>query len=270
MAANTAAPSSVASGSAVSSSAASSGASIRGGSRQGVRPDEVAARAARSRAIGLFRYQLIREAADPVHSTRARGRMVREIAARTHLDPDGRPVRVSRDTLDRWIRAWRRGGFDALVPAPRQAGLRIPVEVIEMAVALKRENPARTAAQVRRILRAQLGWAPGERTLQRHFAELDTDPLIAAQLGAIAAGGPGARAGVRPVRGRPAERAVDRRRPARTSGRWAQDLPVRLPGRPLPRDRRAPVRVRRGHRAPGRRFAPGARVARGPGRGLCR
>jgi hypothetical protein len=36
-----------------------------------------------------------------------------------------------------------------------------------MAVALKRENPARTGAQVRRILRTQMGWAPGERTLQR-------------------------------------------------------------------------------------------------------
>ena len=32
-----------------------------------------------------------------------------------------------------------------------------------MAVAVKQENPARTAAQVRRILRAQMGWAPGER-----------------------------------------------------------------------------------------------------------
>ena len=35
-----------------------------------------------------------------------------------------------------------------------------------MAVAVKQENPARTAAQVRRILRAQMGWAPGERTLR--------------------------------------------------------------------------------------------------------
>jgi hypothetical protein len=35
---------------------------------------------------------------------------------------------------------------------------------------LKVENPARTAAAVRRILRAQLGWAPDERTLCRHFA----------------------------------------------------------------------------------------------------
>ncbi|MDQ3989698.1 MAG: DDE-type integrase/transposase/recombinase [Actinomycetota bacterium] len=157
----------------------------------GVRHDEVSARSERARAIGLFRYQLIREAADPGLSSRARGRLVREIAGREHTDPAGGQVRVSRDTLDRWIRAWRRGGFDALVPDPRQSAPRLPLEVIEMAVALKRENPARTAAQVRRILRAQMGWAPGERTLQRHFAH---DPQIAAVLGAIAAGGPGSEA----------------------------------------------------------------------------
>jgi putative transposase len=143
----------------------------------GVRPDEATGRAERARAIALFRYQLIREAADPAHSTRQRGRMVRELASRTHLDPAGRPVRVSRETLDRWIRAWRTGGFDALVPHPRQSSRRLPAEVLELAVALKKENPDRTATQVRRILRAQLGWAPGERTLQRRFADLAaTDP----------------------------------------------------------------------------------------------
>jgi len=136
-----------------------------------VRHDEAAARTERARAIGLFRYQLIREAADPELSPKARGRLVRQIAAAEHLDPAGRAVRISRDTLDRWIRAWRVGGFDALVPSPRQSSPRLPTEIIEMAVALKRENPQRTAAQVRRILRAQIGWAPGERTLQRHFAD---------------------------------------------------------------------------------------------------
>ena len=74
-----------------------------------VRDDEVAARTEQARAIGLFRYQLIREPADPRLSSRARGRLVREIAARVHLDPAGRRRRISRDTLDRWIRAWRRG-----------------------------------------------------------------------------------------------------------------------------------------------------------------
>ena len=136
-----------------------------------VRHDEQAARAERARAIGLFRYQLVREAADPGLSMKARGRLVREIAGREHTDPSGRRIRVSRDTLDRWIRAWRAGGFDALVPSPRQSSPRLPAEIIELAVALKRENPDRTATQVRRILRTQLGWAPGERTLQRHFAE---------------------------------------------------------------------------------------------------
>jgi hypothetical protein len=105
----------------------------------GVRPDEAAGREQRARAIALFRYQLIREAADPAHSTRQRGRMVRELAGRTHLDTAGRPVRLSRETLDRWIRAWQRGGFDALVPHPRQASRRLPAEVMDLAVALKDE-----------------------------------------------------------------------------------------------------------------------------------
>jgi len=96
-----------------------------------VRHDEAAARTERARAIGLFRYQLIREAADPALSPKARGRLVRQIAAKQHLDPSGRAVRISRDTLDRWIRAWRAGGFDALVPSPRQSSPRLPVEVVE-------------------------------------------------------------------------------------------------------------------------------------------
>src|SRR5688572_11749030 len=104
-----------------------------GGAPMPVRPDEKAVRSERAQAIGLFRYQLIREAADPELSTRARGRLVREMAAREHTAPDGRRVRISRDTLDRWIRAWRRGGFDALVPDPRRSSPRLPVEVIEMA-----------------------------------------------------------------------------------------------------------------------------------------
>ena len=78
--------------------------------------EEEQARLERARAVGLFRYMLIREAADPALSTRQRGAMVREIAAREHAGPSGEPVRVTRWTLDLWIRRWRRDGFDALVP----------------------------------------------------------------------------------------------------------------------------------------------------------
>jgi putative transposase len=131
--------------------------------------EEEQARLERARAVGLFRYMLIREAADPAMTSRQRGAMVREIAAREHADPSGQRVRLTRWTLDRWIREWRQGGFDALVPSPRQSQPRTPPEVMELAAALKKENPARTAAQVQRILRAQAGWAPDERTIQRMF-----------------------------------------------------------------------------------------------------
>ena len=55
--------------------------------------------------------------------------------------------------LTRWRRLYEAGGFDALVPSPRQPAPRTPEEVLALAAALKRENPGRTAAQVRRILR---------------------------------------------------------------------------------------------------------------------
>jgi putative transposase len=157
--------------------------------------DEKQARLDRAREIGLFRYMLIREAADPALSRRQRGAMVRAIAAKPHTDPFGRVVTVSRWSLDRWIQEWRRGGFDALVPSPRQSQPRTPAEVLELAAALKKENPGRTAAQIRRILAAQLGWAPDERTLQRMFARtglsaLTTEPQPAQAFGRFEASRP--------------------------------------------------------------------------------
>ncbi|WP_204015244.1 DDE-type integrase/transposase/recombinase, partial [Virgisporangium aurantiacum] len=132
-------------------------------------------RAERARRIALFRYGLVQEVIDPTLSTRQRGRLVREVTGRVHAGPFGAPVRVSVATLNRWCRWWRAGGFEALVPTPARVEARTPAEVLAMAAAVKRENPARTAAQVARILRAQSGWAPSDRTLQRHFKHLELD-----------------------------------------------------------------------------------------------
>jgi transposase len=131
--------------------------------------DDDAARRARAQQVALFRYQLICPALDPGLSTKARGRVVRAIAAGAHAGPFGGQYRYSRDTLDRWIRRYRAGGLDALAPSIRQPGSRIEGTVLELAVALKRENPERTATQVARILRASSGWAPSESTLLRLF-----------------------------------------------------------------------------------------------------
>lgn len=78
---------------------------------------------------------------------------------------------VARGTLDEWIRAYRDGGFEALVFRRPIVAPRTPEEVLELAFALKRERPDRTAAQVREIMRAAGGGAvPGLRTLQTHLA----------------------------------------------------------------------------------------------------
>jgi putative transposase len=132
--------------------------------------DQDNARRARAGEVGLFRYGLIQDALDEALSTKQRGRLVRAVAAGTHPGPFGTPVRVSRASLDRWIRDYRAGGFAALVPAPRRVLPTTPAQVLELAVALKTEAPDRTAAQVAAVLAAHGGFAPSARTLQRHFA----------------------------------------------------------------------------------------------------
>ncbi len=124
----------------------------------------------RARAVGLFRYSLVREAADPGLSSRQRGLLVRRLASETHLGPDGDRVRVSRNTLDRWIRAYRAGGFEALVPGPRHVDARTPASLLELAEALRVEEPSRTAAQIARVIAEKRGSSPSARTIQRHLA----------------------------------------------------------------------------------------------------
>ena len=130
----------------------------------------------RRREIGLFRYSLAREPADPALSGAERGALVRALAAREHLGPDGRWVRVGRSTLDRWVRMLGSGGFEALVPTPRRGVPTTPAGVLELGETLKREVPERTAAQVRRVMVASVaekGMAvPSVRTLQRHFVRV--------------------------------------------------------------------------------------------------
>ena len=124
----------------------------------------------RAQEIGLFRWQIVGEATDMSLSARERGRLVRALAEREHLAPDGRWVRVGRNTLDRWIRAYREGGFDGLVPAPRRVANATPERLWELAVALRREQPARTAAQIHRIIVEAEDAGPSARTIQRHLA----------------------------------------------------------------------------------------------------
>jgi putative transposase len=139
---------------------------------------QAAAARQRRHTIALWRWALAEPAMDPALTPRQRGAIVRDLASREHKDPDGKTVPVSRRTLDRWIVARREGGFEALVPSPRQCPPRLGTGTEELAAGLKMENPARTGAQVRRILAAQGGCVPSVRTIQRWLEarELTTRP----------------------------------------------------------------------------------------------
>jgi putative transposase len=124
------------------------------------------------RDVALFRYSLVRPLVDPRLSAPERGELVRSLADRQHVGPAGELVWISRSTLDRWARILRLDGFEALAPRPREVTPRTATQLLELAVALKRERPARTATQVARIMRQSHGRGPSARTLQRHFARL--------------------------------------------------------------------------------------------------
>ena len=135
-------------------------------------------RADRAREVGLFRYALIREAADPALSTRQRGRLVRDLAAAEHAGPFGARVRVSRVTIDRWILVWRRGGFDALVPSARAWRAADRGGGAGVGGRAQAGGPGAHGGAGPRDPGRPAGSAPSERTLQRHFVrlELNTRP----------------------------------------------------------------------------------------------
>jgi putative transposase len=136
-----------------------------------------------SEAVALHRWAVIAEAANPRLSSAERGAVVRAAAARTHAHPDGSVRRYSRGTIDRWIRAWRAGGLEALRPRARaDAGVvRQQPELFEEAAALRLELPARSAAQIAEIIWHRHGVRVAERTLRAQLRRrgLHREALVA-------------------------------------------------------------------------------------------
>lgn len=103
----------------------------------------------------LFRYALI---APLVLETLPRGELTRraqEIAARHYDIPSSQRTSVSVDTLLEWALRYRKGGFEALAPKPRQdrgQSRAITPPLAELIERLKRENPHRAGTTLLREL----------------------------------------------------------------------------------------------------------------------
>ncbi len=119
--------------------------------------------------IALFRYGIVRQASDASLSKSQRGAIVRQLAGESHKTLNGELRTVSRATIDRWIRSYRKGGFKALYPSPRRVEPKTPKPILDLADTLRKEDPTRTAAHITQIIKTANGWAPSPRTLQRNF-----------------------------------------------------------------------------------------------------
>src|ERR1035438_2551006 len=76
-------------------------------------------KADRAERVALFRYSVISEALSSRLSPAERGRLARELAARTWVAPEGTERQVSRTSIDRWLAAYAKDGLAGLAPVPR-------------------------------------------------------------------------------------------------------------------------------------------------------
>lgn len=98
-------------------------------------------------------------------------------AARCYERPDGRVVRLSWRTIERWYYDYHRGGLSALMPRTRKdaGSSAIRPEVAELLVRAKREKPRRSVRRLIKILerarvvrRGELSRSSVHRLLARH------------------------------------------------------------------------------------------------------
>jgi len=105
--------------------------------------------------IALFRYGLIAHLVHTPPDSGQQERLLREIAARTYTIPGSTRTHVSVTTLRRYLKTYREQGFEALRPGPRAdagAPRAFPPEVLDQAIALREEQPARTTQTIVDIL----------------------------------------------------------------------------------------------------------------------
>lgn len=129
--------------------------------------------------IALFRYGLV---APVIHNPPPKGQLeqaLRDLAAQCYQSPTSTCTRVSVTTLRRYLKAYQTGGFDALRPAPRDdiGSPRVfSPEILERAVALREEQPARTTRTLVDILARDATIKPDEipnvHTLTTHLRQL--------------------------------------------------------------------------------------------------
>lgn len=106
--------------------------------------------------IALFRYSVIAPletgTSDPSISN---NEFFRQAAAKSYTGPDGQTVTVGASTVEKWHRAYKKGGFDALLPKSRKdegESRRLDQDLQSQIRFLLKEHPRISAAEIHRTL----------------------------------------------------------------------------------------------------------------------
>jgi len=133
----------------------------------------------RNTEIALFRYGLIAALLYEPQETGITEKSLRAIAARSYAIPYSKRTQVSVTSLRRYLYDYRQGGFEALRPQAR-GDKRTPrafsAEVLDKAVALREEQPARTTPMIVQLLKRDPEVKPDDlpnaHTLATHLRQL--------------------------------------------------------------------------------------------------
>lgn len=127
--------------------------------------------------IVAFRFGLIAQVVQRRLDPGEKSALLREIAKGRYKIPGSEKTTVSVRSLERYIKAYEEGGFEALKPKVRekQGSLKaMDLAVLENAIALRKELPSRSVEQIIRILELEEKVPRGilkPRTLSRYFQE---------------------------------------------------------------------------------------------------
>jgi transposase InsO family protein len=112
----------------------------------------------RRQQIALFRYGVIAELVQWPAGSQGLYARIEEKAAREYTIPASARTRIAAETIRHWLKAYRKGGFEALLPKPRAdrgQARRLPAAVAEALLATKEANPALSVQLVIREARTR-------------------------------------------------------------------------------------------------------------------
>jgi putative transposase len=108
--------------------------------------------------VALFRYGLIADLVRLEPGSKGLYALIEQKAAGEYTIPGSPRTRVAAETIRDWLKLYRRGGFDALLPKPRAdrgQARSLPPEVVDVLLEIKEGNPKLSVQLVIRAARTR-------------------------------------------------------------------------------------------------------------------